>query len=143
MSELVANCPRCGSVNMTFDVRSTHCYQSHDWRREYEAFCVCRQCGRATMFILALANSSVPGTIANTRLEDINGCINQDQYTGRGLVIVRGFVSLKNMATSKPPEHLPKNINDAFTEGATCLAVECFNAAGTMFRLCIDLATRP
>src|SRR5262249_46656594 len=24
-----------------------------------------------------------------------------------------------------------------------CLAVECFNAAGTMFRLCIDLATRP
>ena len=29
-----------------------------------------------------------------------------------------------------------------FNEGATCLAVGCYNAAGTMFRLTIDLVTR-
>ena len=31
----------------------------------------------------------------------------------------------------------------AFNEGATCLAVNCFNAAAAMFRLGIDLATQP
>ena len=30
----------------------------------------------------------------------------------------------------------------AVGEGATCLAVGCYNAAGTMFRLCVDLATK-
>jgi hypothetical protein len=46
------------------------------------------------------------------------------------------------MATTKPPEHLPENIEAVFREGAACMAIECFNAAGTMFRLCIDLATK-
>jgi hypothetical protein len=39
--------------------------------------------------------------------------------------------------------HLPANIENAFSEGAGCLSIECFNAAATMFRLCVDLATRP
>ena len=42
-----------------------------------------------------------------------------------------------------PPEHIPTEILQAFSEGATCLSVGCFNAAATMFRLAIDLATRP
>jgi Domain of unknown function (DUF4145) len=37
---------------------------------------------------------------------------------------------------------VPDNIARVFREGATCLSVECWNAAGTMFRVCIDLATR-
>jgi hypothetical protein len=53
-----------------------------------------------------------------------------------------GFVNIKNTAATAPPEHLPENIDVAFREGATCLATECWNAAGTMFRLCVDLATR-
>ena len=43
---------------------------------------------------------------------------------------------------NQPPEHLPEKIATAFNERATCLAVGCYNAAATMFRLCIDLATR-
>ena len=137
MSQLIAGCPRCGSAKMTFDVRSAHRYaSSYGWQHEYEAFCICRYCGRATVFLLALADSSVPGQIGDGGLADLPGYINK-------FVNVRSFVSVKNMATSKPPNHLPKNIEDAFREGATCLAVECFNAAGAMFRLCIDLATRP
>src|SRR5205807_66538 len=42
-----------------------------------------------------------------------------------------------------PPEHVPDPIAKVFREGATCLNVECWNAAGTMFRVCVDLATRP
>jgi hypothetical protein len=56
---------------------------------------------------------------------------------------VRGYISLKDQATISPPEHLPDPIESAFKEGATCLAVRCYNAAGTMFRMCLDLATRP
>ena len=40
------------------------------------------------------------------------------------------------------PEHLPEDIEAAFKEGATCLSVGCYNAAGTMFRLCVDFATK-
>jgi len=51
-------------------------------------------------------------------------------------------VSLKDTGTTQPPGHIPENIERVFKEGATCMAVNCFNAAGTMFRLCIDLATK-
>ena len=51
-------------------------------------------------------------------------------------------MSLKDQATVVPPGHVPERIADVFKEGATCLAVRCYNAAGTMFRLCVDLATR-
>jgi hypothetical protein len=37
---------------------------------------------------------------------------------------------------------LPANIEAVFNEAARCFAVGCFNAAGTMFRLCVDLATK-
>jgi len=54
-----------------------------------------------------------------------------------------GFVSLKDEAGVSPPEHLPDDISLAFREGATCCVVKCWNAAaGAMFRLCIDLATK-
>ncbi|WP_426166175.1 DUF4145 domain-containing protein [Polaromonas sp. DSP2-3-2b2] len=57
------------------------------------------------------------------------------------LFSVVDYVSLKDTADVTPPEHLPPEIDAAFREGATCLAVKCFNAAGTMFRLGVDLAT--
>jgi len=50
---------------------------------------------------------------------------------------------LKDKAAVPPPEHVPEEVAAIFSEGATCLAVRCFNAAGTMFRLCVDLATSP
>ena len=56
---------------------------------------------------------------------------------------IEHYISLKDRATVPPPEHTPKNLEPVFREGATCLAVGCYNAAGTMFRLCVDLATRP
>jgi hypothetical protein len=56
---------------------------------------------------------------------------------------VSGFINLKDLASVQPPDHVPPDITGAFREGATCMAVECWNAAGAMFRTCIDLATRP
>jgi len=55
---------------------------------------------------------------------------------------VMGHINIKDMAVVRPPEYLPPDIEGAFKEGAICMSVDCFNAAGTMFRLCLDLATR-
>jgi hypothetical protein len=73
--------------------------------------------------------------IRQNGLAKVNGAVN-------GLVRIESFVSLKDRVETAPPEHLPKEIQSVFSEGATCSAVGCFNAAGTMFRLCVDLATR-
>lgn len=56
---------------------------------------------------------------------------------------VEGHISLKDQMSELPPDHLPANIEAAFREGAACLAIGCPNAAGTMFRLCVDLVTKP
>jgi hypothetical protein len=64
-----------------------------------------------------------------------NGVINQS-------VRMLGYVSLKDKAATPAPEFLPPNILAAFNEGAKCMAVGCCNAAGTMFRLCVDMTTK-
>jgi len=52
------------------------------------------------------------------------------------LVIERGYVSLKGLPPQfSPPDHLPKNIENIFNEGAKVRRNRVLhNAAGTMFR---------
>jgi hypothetical protein len=137
MSELVANCPRCGSVKMTFNLKAEHYIGiKYNWQLWYEAFCICRHCNKSTVFVLSLNRIEIKDEIARNGLirlsESVNNCMS-----------IEGFINLKHAVTSEPPEFLPEPIAEAFREGATCIAVECFNAAATMFRLCLDLATRP
>jgi Domain of unknown function (DUF4145) len=132
MAELVANCPRCGAQSITFDVTALNFLRKdvHSGDKFYEAFGVCRQCFKGTTFV-----------IYGEELEEPI-----ERLTGRTLnqhVQVHGFINIKDQATVAPPEHVPPDIANVFREAATCLRVECWNAAGTMFRLCVDLATRP
>lgn len=136
MSELVADCPRCGSKKITFDLTQQHHVRTrYNWQRWYEAFCVCRHCGRSTVFVLS------QNTTADTKIVHENGLLN---LTGsvNGYMDIEGCITLKDFGAQSPPEHLPEDIKVVFEEGAKCLAVDCYNAAGTMFRLCLDLATR-
>jgi hypothetical protein len=136
--EFVADCPRCGAKHITFDISAVHLVRiQYGWQHRYEAFGICRHCARATIFAieekaqhhdLDLFNRTSPLKIT----EALNG------YFG-----VRGFISLKDHAAIAPPKHVDENIENVFREGATCLTVECWNAAGSMFRTCVDLATRP
>lgn len=136
MSELVADCPRCGARHITFDLKAASWVdQQHNWQDWYEAFCVCRRCHRTTVFILAQGNSSLGEKINKHGLTQLPGSVN-DYFRNVG------YVSLKDKAAEAPPEHLPEDIEAAFREGATCMAVSCYNAAATMFRLCLDFATR-
>lgn len=137
MPELVTDCPRCATKRITFTVLNAHMLKSnHPWKDEYEAFCVCRHCQRSTTFILSSANPTTKKYISNsTELIKVPGSLNF-------LVDVDRYLSVRDVASVSPPEHLPPKIAAVFREGATCRAVACYNAAATMFRLCLDLATR-
>jgi len=135
MPELVANCPRCGSKHMSFDVTEAHIIrQEHGWQNWYETFCICRHCKRATIFVLSESVNADYKHVHRTGLLKLTEALNR--YAD-----VKGFVSLKDAASKQPPEYLPEQIDLIFREGATCLSVGCYNAAGTMFRLCVDLAS--
>lgn len=136
MSELVADCPRCLSQKMTFDVlHQNHVATQHGWQRWFEAFCVCRHCMQSTVFVLSQKGQPTTNFLHETPLSKVPGALNQ-------YATVEDYVSVKDRAVSPPPEHLPSDIDAAFREGATCMATGCFNAGATMFRLCIEHATR-
>lgn len=135
MSELVADCPRCATTKITFDLRAcTKVGQQHGWKDWYEAFCVCRNCHKSTIFVLSAGGPTHAGVIAKTGLEKLHASVNN-------YVRVERYVTARDKANTPPPDHLPENIRLAFEEGSMCLSVKCFNAAGTMFRLCVDHAT--
>ncbi len=136
MSELVADCPRCKSSKITFDVTAANTIAiKYKWQQWYEAYCTCRHCKRATIFVLSEKSGSNYDYVHKVGLLKITDSLNQ-------YLSIESFVSLKDNTAITPPEHIPPEIEAIFKEGATCLAVECFNAAGTMFRLCVDLTTR-
>ncbi|MDO8691767.1 MAG: DUF4145 domain-containing protein [Dehalococcoidia bacterium] len=136
MSELVADCPRCGSAKITFDLTQDQLVDVfHDWQRWYEAFCICRRCLRSTIFLLSYKVDSSEMSQKKIRPVDLPAAVNR-------YMNIEGIISLKDTATVSPPEFLPVQVDAVFKEGATCLSVGCYNAAATMFRLCIDIATR-
>lgn len=135
-TELVANCPRCGANQITFDVQAAHLRGlQYNWQRIYEAFCICRRCNGSTVFYLVQDKYEASETIKREGLAGLNGTINN--YFRE-----EGYIGLKNMVVVNPPEHMPADIEAAFREGATCMAVGCYNAAAAMFRLCLDFATK-
>ena len=125
MSELVANCPRCGAREITFNLISElHLFLKYKWQNWYEVFCICRRCKRSTIFVLS------QNELYNEKnIKD--GLLNL-KVAANNFMRVEGYVSLKDVITAKPPEFIPDNIASVFKEGASCLAIGCFNAAGTI-----------
>ena len=134
MSELVANCPRCKASNITFDVKSENFIGiRYSWQHHYEVFSVCRNCSKSTTFIVSQKEIHDKELI-NKGITKLPDAINK-------YLTVEDYISLKNISQEKPPEHVPTEIEEVFKEGAACMSINCFNAAGTMFRLCLDMAT--
>lgn len=107
----------------------------YGWQVWSEAFCVCRHCGKSTIFVV-----SERGTDESTHIKQAGGI--HKVISANSLVKVQSYITQRDEAGTEPPEYLPPEIEAVFKEGATCLAVGCFNAAGTMFRLSVDLATK-
>lgn len=134
MAELVTDCPRCKAARTTFDVPHSHLVGTeYGWARVAEAFSICRNCNQATVFVLR-QSEPMYGEFVAQGVHKQGGNIN-------AIVQVKTHVSLKDEAAIAPPEHLPDHIESAFREGATCMAVGCYNASASMYRLCVDLAT--
>jgi hypothetical protein len=123
---------------MTFDVPSSHYIGRGEveWVRNYEAFSICRECKGGTIFIIKLKSYAFRDLVGKAEYWSGNAHHN-DAFE------VAGFISLKDRVTNEPPAHMPDDIAQVYREGATCASVECFNAAATMFRLCVDIATKP
>lgn len=136
MSLLIANCPRCRAKKMTFDLFN-HAFIGirYDWQNLFEVFCVCRGCKKSTTFLVSQKRAEYE-KIIRQGLYNFEGAVNQ-------LVNVERYISIKDHSAKPPPEHVPENIEKIFKEGAICMATHCYNAAVTMFRLCLDLATKP
>lgn len=137
MSELVCNCPRCGTAKITFDLRaSIKVGYRYNWQNQYEAFCVCRNCHKATIFVLTDRGIN-ERDIANAQggLSSVKSAVNN-------FADVSGFINTKDRSSRTPPDYLTPGVLSVFQEAATCLSVQCFNACGTMCRLCIDLVTK-
>lgn len=134
MSELVADCPRCGAKQITFDLKNqVEVGIQYAWQAWLEVFCVCRNCSKSTIFLVSQKDPS-SSAIIRAGLPKLVVSANQ-------IVTVSNIVCIQENPAA-PPEHLPAHIEAIFREGASCLAIGCNNAAATMFRLCLDLATK-
>lgn len=141
MAELVADCPRCRAQLITFDAGTELLVGATvDGNLLYEMFCVCRSCARATIFLVAekdhTRNQRVLVQKSNRR---VFGTLPSESVNGFHLL---HHISPADVDTAPPPEELPDDIDRAFREATKCAAVGCYNAAGAMFRLCLNLATK-
>ena len=107
MSELVANCPRCGAKNMTFDIfNQLPVSKLYGWQQRLEVFCVCRRCLKSTVFIVSQKNP------------DDKKCINEGlsnlKVSANNVVNVERYVSIQDTASVQPPEHLPPEIEPKY-----------------------------
>jgi len=138
MSLLVTNCPRCGAKQITFDVIAQwYCSTRYEWQNWFEIFCVCRSCKRSTVFLVGLKDIGRRDVFYQAQ-----GIVNFSGDLSPYFEIER-FISLRDNVSTKPTEHVTGDIKNAFVEGAACLSIECYNAAASMFRLCVDLVTLP
>lgn len=136
MAVLVADCPRCGSAKMSFDVEAAHFIGiEHRWQRWYEAFSKCRNCERSTIFVIAQDSTDSERLLRDNALTSV-GALNKHFR-------IEGFISLRHSRSAKCPEFVEGKIKIAFDEGASSVAVGNWNAAGAMFRSSVDLATVP
>jgi hypothetical protein len=138
MAYLVTDCPRCGAKTMTFDVAAqTFAGNQYGWQNWFEIFSICRACRRPTIFLVNEKEYRNPNPFVEPdALVKYPEALNQHFKVDR-------FISLRDNIVAKCPEYLSEDITAAFNEGAACLAIGCCNAAATMFRLCVDLVTRP
>jgi len=137
MPIFVTDCPRCGSKQMTMDVTAAvHRFERHNWQQWYEIFCVCRTCHRPSIMLIAQQDIKSKVATSAAAMLSFNGSLNDDFR-------IDGPITLKDNFRHEPPEFLPDDVLRAYTEATQCLAIGCYNAAATMFRLCLDLVTRP
>lgn len=133
---LVDDCPRCNAKSITFIVFGGTPFKDgidSMFPPDAEIFCMCKACYNASIFEVTRKGLSYSPELVDWRGADYN--ISQNYN-------VVGIVTPSDLAIDPPPGFLPSHIETAFKEGSKCLNIRCYNAAATMFRLCLDFATK-
>lgn len=134
LSEYRSTCPRCSTTNQSFDLLAqNYLSKQYNWKRWYEIYCVCRSCHKGTIFLVS--QQKVDDHFPDKPMPSYKGYVND-------VVDHEGYVSLKDQGVRAPPEHLEGEVAIAFREAETSRAVGCWNAAGAMYRSCVDLTTK-
>jgi len=137
MAEFVANCPRCESKAVTFDLYADVWVSTeYNWQTRHEVFAECRHCGRPTIFRFHLRISALKDKFRGDNL------IAKIEKSTEAMFAVDGPITVRDAMAQPAPDLIPENIRQVFEEGASSLAAGCYNAAGAMFRLCLDIATK-
>ena len=147
MSSFVFDCPNCSAKKSTFDVKGYERRNFHNDRLHFwYLFGTCRFCKTSmsfnadfkmdSLYNLKQKNHQVVSLVISEITEilksptDLSTWFDRFQYTP----ILP--------ATETPPEYLPSEVEIIFKEAAKCFSIGCYNAAGAMFRLCLDITTK-
>lgn len=137
MTQLVTECPRCKTRNITCDILgSTPVSSEYGWQTVHEVAIKCTHCHKLGLVVVKITTYEVSSQLANfNSLTLYKGVINDVALVGKA-------ITQRDAAAVAPPEMTPEPIDRIFTEGSSSLSADCFNAAGSMFRLCLDLTTK-
>lgn len=139
MPTIVAKCPRCGAQHMTFDVLAdTFDGILYSWQSHHQAAVQCRRCNNLAVLKLSLRDPELKNDFrADGALTKIEGDLEPTFQND-------GFLNVADLeGVAQAPKYVPTDITAAFDEGARCMSIRCYNAAASMFRLCLDLVTKP
>lgn len=140
MPELKVDCPRCGVKAVTADMGDVviRAVDAGGNANRWEAAGKCRRCQLGAIYKLARRDD----LFARQALIGLEGQLARHAGHWDRLVVYDGYVGLIDSSNPEVPEHLPEDVQVAYKEALTCVKVRCPNAAGAMFRLSLDLATK-
>lgn len=139
MATFVADCPRCGSGKTDLDCYSSIPVEVDQYGKVFcEVFAVCRVCHKSS--ILLLRQIKRDDGLARL-LQQTNKIIEAD-LSLTDLLEFKRIITALDRSTNAPPDHLPADIELIMREGNKCLSAQCWNAAGAMYRLALDMATK-
>ncbi|QCR38018.1 DUF4145 domain-containing protein [Nissabacter sp. SGAir0207] len=133
---LVSDCQRCNAKNITFTIFGGTPFKDEidpDLRPTAEIVGMCKACYKSSIFEVSRREQFYSPAAVEWRTAD---------YNVSSACKVIGVITPADLAITPSPKHLPSHIEAAFNEGSKCLSIHCYNAAATMFRLCLDFATK-
>jgi hypothetical protein len=133
----VGDCRRCGAKKISFKVFGFSIAKAGPegppGEKTYvtliELACKCPNCQSATLFMLAAAGDKPPSTKFDENENPANSGYQE-------------MMSFPSAAAEKAPEHTPEPAASFYHQATTALANGLHDAAGCMFRKCLESVTR-
>ena len=133
-----ADCNRCGAQKATFEVYWLNAI-AKDLRgvTTFDLSGSCRSCGRSNT--MSVRHGSY-AAIHNTH--DLRSIMNSVANLN-DILILNAFLNVSDLYVPDVPDFVEGDLRQIYKEGRLSLVVGNYNAAASMFRLCVDLLTRP